>query len=89
MAALERMAALTNASEEYAASERYYERAVSLEPKNAGSGSRRGWNALSALAPSGWRGPASSALAGSARGSVRRAPGRPGGTTPPAIPRRP
>ena len=49
VAALERMAALTNASEEYAASERYYERAVSLEPKNAELWSRRGWNALSAL----------------------------------------
>ena len=49
VAALERMAALTNASEEYAAAERYYERAVSLEPKNAELWSRRGWNALSAL----------------------------------------
>ena len=49
VAALERMAAPTNASEEYAAAERYYERAVSLEPKNAELWSRRGWNALSAL----------------------------------------
>lgn len=46
--ALERMAALANGAGEFGPSERYFERAVQLEPDNADLWARRGWNALAA-----------------------------------------
>lgn len=45
--ALERMAAVCASAGEFAAADRYFERAVALEPENAALAARRGWNAFS------------------------------------------